>query len=99
MAGFELAPRARLELKGAEFGLDFRADRMLAFRILDRTGEVSTTSDSELRRRGSIWISVGAPLPARFVLSANWSQRSGSVGDVHASLNELSWNAGVELAP
>jgi hypothetical protein len=99
VVGFEPAPRARLELKGAEFGLDFRADRMVAFRVLDRTGEVSTTSDSELRRRGSIWISVGAPLPARFVLSANWSQRSGSVGDVHASLDELSWNAGVELAP
>lgn len=99
VAGFELSPRARLELRGAEFGVDFRGDRMLAFRVLDRTGAVSTTTDSELRRRGSIWISIGAPLPARFVLSANWTERSGSVGDVRASLNELSWNAGLELAP
>lgn len=99
VAGVALAPRARIDLGQAEVGLDFRSDRMLAWRIMDRADKIATTPVSEFRRRGSFWISLGAPLLTRFIFSANWRQRGGSVGDVRASLNELSLNAGVELAP
>jgi len=33
------------------------------------------------------------------LLSVNWTNRTGTVGDVHVSKNELSLNVGAELAP
>lgn len=99
VAGVTLNPRARLELGPTEIGLDFRGDRLLAFRALDRAGYRAHTPISEFRRKGSLWLSFGAPWVARFLLSVNWMQRSGAVGDVHVRRNELSLNAGVELSP
>ena len=99
VVGVTMSPRARLNLGPTELGLEFRGDRMLAWRALDRTGNTSRTPVGEFRRRASLWLSSGAPLLTRFLLSVNWTQRSGSVGDVLVSRNELSLNAGLELAP
>jgi hypothetical protein len=99
VAGFGLNPRARLELGAAEIGLELRSDRMFAWRALDRTSRVARTPVSELRRKASLWISLGAPGLERFLLAIDWTERAGSVGDVDQSRNELSLKAGVELAP
>jgi hypothetical protein len=99
VAGITLSPRARFEFGPTEVGLDFRSDRLIAFRALDHTGITSPTPVSEFRRRASLWLASGAPWLSRFLLSANWTQRSGSVGDVRTTRNELSVNAGLELAP
>lgn len=98
VVGLALAPRARIDLGAAEIGIDLRSDRMLAWRLFDRSNVVSHTAVTEQRRRGSLWISVGAPGVERFTLSTNWTRRSGSVGDVRVGRTELSLNAGVELA-
>lgn len=99
VAGVGLSPRARLYLGPAEVGLEVQSDRLFAWRALDRTGRLARTPISELRRKASLWIAFGAPQLERFLLSINWTQRAGSVGDVHVSRNELSLNVGVELAP
>jgi len=97
--GVALSPRARLELGSVELGVDVRSDRMFALRALDVSGRVPQTPVTELRRRSSLWVALGAPGLERFLLSANWLQRVGTMGDVRVSRNELSLNLGFELAP
>jgi uncharacterized protein DUF3943 len=101
VAGITMSPRVRLDLGPTEIGLDVRSDRLLAWRVLDggRSGVVSRTPIGEFRRRASLWMSFGAPWVERFLLSVNWTNRTGTVGDVHVSKNELSLNVGAELAP
>lgn len=103
VAGISISPRLRLEVGAAEFGLELRSDRLLAFRVLDsggmNPGALRTTPVSEFRRRGSLFVALGAPSPVRFLLNAHWINRAGSVGDVHVSKNELSLSTGIELAP
>ncbi|HEX7453649.1 MAG TPA: hypothetical protein VF294_15260, partial [Polyangiaceae bacterium] len=76
-----------------------RSDRLFAFRAADRTNYTAKSPVGEFRRRASLWMSFGAPWVERFLLSVNWTNRTGTVGDVHVVRNELSLNAGVELAP
>ena len=101
VAGITMSPRVRLDLGPTEIGLDVRSDRLLAWRALDggRSGGVSQTPIGEFRRRASLWMSFGAPWVERFLLSVSWTNRTGTVGDVHVSKNELSLNVGAELAP
>ena len=99
VVGIMMSPRARLTLGPTELGMDFRSDRLIAWRALDRTGNTSGTSVSEFRRRTSFWVSSGAPSLARVLLGLNWTQRAGSVGDVRTSRNELALSIGLELAP
>jgi hypothetical protein len=99
VAGITMNPRVRVDLGPTEIGLDLRSDRLYAFRAADRTNYVAKTPISEFRRRASLWMSFGAPRVERFLLSVNWTNRTGSVGDTHVARNELSLNAGIELAP
>ncbi|HEY3668278.1 MAG TPA: hypothetical protein VGL19_19885, partial [Polyangiaceae bacterium] len=99
VAGITMNPRVRLDLGPTEMGLDLRSDRLFAFRAADRTNYTAKTPVGEFRRRASLWLSFGAPWVERFLLSVNWTNRTGSVGDVHVARNELSLNAGLELAP
>lgn len=99
VAGIALNPRFRLELQGAELGLEARSERMLAWRVSDHTGKSASTPVSEQRRRTRWWISVGTPHLVRFTVATSWTQRSGEVGEVRVSRNELSLDAGLELAP
>ncbi len=99
VAGITMSPRVRVDLGPTEVGLELRSDRLLAFRAFDRTGNTPRTPIGEFRRRASLWLSFGAPWVERFLLSANWTNRTGTVGDVHVAKNELTLNAGIELAP
>ncbi|HEX3852152.1 MAG TPA: DUF3943 domain-containing protein [Polyangiaceae bacterium] len=99
VAGITMNPRVRVDLGPTELGLDLRSDRLYAFRAADRTNYVAKTPTGEFRRRASLWMSFGAPWVERFLLSLNWTNRTGTVGDTHVARNELSLNAGVELAP
>ena len=99
VVGVALSPRARLELGPAELGLDFRSERLFAVRARDGSGSVPTTPVTELRRRMSVWASLGVPRLERFTLSASWLGRAGTVGALRASRDELSLNLGLELAP
>ena len=53
----------------------------------------------EFRRRASLWASLGGSGVEHLLLSINWTNRTGNVGDVHVNRNELSLGVGAELAP
>ena len=96
--GVSMSPRLRVDLGPSEIGLEMRGDRLLAWRVADRTGVVARTPVGEFRRRASLWVSLGARGVERLLLSINWTNRTGNVGDVHVNRNELSLGVGAELA-
>ncbi|MEO6602270.1 MAG: DUF3943 domain-containing protein [Polyangiaceae bacterium] len=98
VVGVMMSPRARVDLGRSEIGLDMRVDRLLAWRVADHTGVVAQTPVGEFRRRASLWVSLGAPGVVHLLLSVNWTNRAGYVGDVHVIRNELSLGLGAELA-
>ncbi len=99
VVGIALAPRIRLALEGAELGLTARSDRVIAIRALDRARkEASSVPASELRRRGSLWFSVGPPTGMRLTFSLEGSQRSGSVATTQRTATELGLGVGLGAA-
>jgi len=100
VAGFTLAPRATLELEGAELGISARGERVTAFRVFDRYADASSgiAPIHELRRRASLWLSVGPRTGIRFTLSTEALERSGSIGNVQASSAELGFGLSVGVA-
>lgn len=99
VVGVTLNPRLRFDLGVAEAGVEFRGERLVGWRALDRTGRQSSTSIGESRRRSVAWISLGAPRVERLLLSVGWTQRESSLDDVVVKRNELSLNLGLQLAP
>jgi len=99
LVGVTLSPRARFDLGLAEIGIEFRSDRLIGWRALDRTGKIASASIGEIRRRSVAWISLGAPRLERFLFSVGWTERASSLGELNARRNELSVNLGLELAP
>ena len=99
LVGVTLSPRARFDLGLAEAGIEFRSDRLIGWRALDRTGKVPSASIGEVRRRSVAWISLGAPRLERLLFSVSWTERASSLGGLNARRNELSVNLGLELAP
>jgi hypothetical protein len=98
VVGVTLNPRARFDLGVAEAGVEFRAERLIGWRALDRTGRVATTPISETRRRSLAWISLGAPRAERLLFSLAWTQRESTLGELSVRRNELSVSLGLELA-
>ena len=98
VVGVTLSPRARFDLGVAEAGVEFRGERLIGWRALDRTGHVASSSVSEVRRRSLAWVSLGAPSLERFLFSLSWAERESSLGELRAKRNELSLNLGLELA-
>ena len=99
VVGVTLSPRARLDLGVAQAGLEFRSDRLIGWRALDRTGRLANSPIGELRRRSLAWISLGAPRLERLLFSIGWTERASSLGGLEAKRNELFVNLGLELAP
>ncbi|HEX2670975.1 MAG TPA: hypothetical protein VHM25_08885, partial [Polyangiaceae bacterium] len=99
VVGVTLNPRVRLELGVAEVGVEFRGERLVGWRALDRTGKVANTPIGESRRRTVAWVSLGGARLERFLFSVGWTERASSLGDVSVKRNELSVNLGLELAP
>lgn len=99
VVGVTLGPRAQFDLGVAEVGVEFRGERLIGWRALDRAGRVATASIGEVRRRSVAWISLGAPRLQRFLLSIGWTERASSLGELSAKRNEFSANLGLELAP
>jgi hypothetical protein len=99
VVGVTLNPRARVDLGLAELGLEFRGERLIGWRALDRTGHLASTSIGESRRRTVAWVSLGAPRLERLLFSVGWTERTSSLGEVSVKRNELSVNFGLELAP
>jgi hypothetical protein len=99
VVGLTLSPRARLDLGVAEAGIEFRSDRLIGWRGLDRTGTVASASIAEVRRRSVAWLSLGAPRLERLLFSIGWTERESSLGELRAKRNELSVSLGFELAP
>lgn len=93
VVGVALIPRARLELEGVELGLSARSERVTAIRVLDRYATspgTATVPDGELRRRASLWLSLGPRKGVRTTLNLEAAQRSGSVASHARALSELS---------
>jgi hypothetical protein len=99
VVGVTLSPRARFDLGVAEAGIEFRGERLIGWRALDRAGRVASAPIDELRRRSIVWISLGAPRLERLLFSISWTERASSLGNLNARRNELSVNLGLELAP
>jgi hypothetical protein len=96
--GFSLAPRVRIRLNGAEFGLDGRADRFYGLRVLDRLrSSPARVPVSDVRRRGTLWVSVGSSsdIP-RFTLFFDTAQRSGRVAEIERRVTEASVGASLD---
>ena len=99
VVGVSLNPRVRFDLGVAEAGFEFRGERLIGWRTLDRSGTVANAPIGELRRRSTVWVSLGASRLERLLFSVSWSERASSLGERTARRNELSLNLGLELAP
>ena len=99
VVGVTLNPRARFELGVAEVGVEFRGERLVGWRALDRTGKVASSAIGESRRRTVAWVSLGTPRLERLLFSVGWTERTSLLGEASVKRNELSVNLGLELAP
>lgn len=99
VVGVTLSPRARFDFGVAEAGIEFRGERLIGWRALDRAGTVASASIGEVRRRSRAWLSLGAPRLERLLFSIAWTERASTLGELSAKRNELSVSLGLELAP
>jgi Domain of unknown function (DUF3943) len=96
VVGVALVPQLRLELNGAEIGVQGRSERVVGIRALDRYDRATASVPvTEQRRRAQLWLALGPPKGVRLSFQLELGDRRGAVGDTHRTLSD--WALGSSL--